>query len=121
MKNLFILLILAGFTFQSCEKQEIEEIKSPDKSYPVLSIGEYNDGKYQVPYQGMKYTSKDGLKIWYCEYRPENGELIYDEIFSPRKSIGIEYADWKSGDTVLWVPRNPEQVIKIKGELIVLE
>ena len=121
MKKIIILLILAGFVFQSCETQEIEEINSPDKSHLVLSIGEYSDGKYQVPSNGIIYTSKEGVKIFYCEYRPEDGELIYDEIFSPRKSIGIQYSDWDIGDTVVWIPRNPEQIIKIEGELIVLD
>ncbi len=121
MKNLFIVLVLAGFLFQSCEIEEIEVPSPPVETYQVVSIGEYSDGKYQLPSSGITYTSKEGVKIFYCEYRPENGELIYDEIFSPRKSVGIEYADWDIGDTVVWIPRNPEQIIKIEGELIVLE
>ena len=86
-----------------------------------MTLGEYNNGKYQIPSSGITYISKSGVAIYYCETRPNNGEKIYEEIFSPRRSIGVENADWKVGDTVTWVSVNPEQIIRIEGNLEVIE
>ena len=109
----------AGFLCQSCETEIIEVPVTPTETYSVMTLGEYFDGKFQIPEEGITYVSKDGVTIYYCETRPEGGKSIYEEVYSPRYSIG-GVADWDIGDTVVWVPNNPEQIIKIIGSIEIL-
>ncbi len=125
-RNFFIVVLVvvfAGVLFQSCEKEVVcpPNSISPTTNYAVIKVGDYSNGKYQLPVGGIVYTSKEGVKIFYCENRKEYGKEIYEEIFNPRNSIGVEYADWSVGDTVVWEYKNPKQIVRIEGSFEVLE
>ena len=111
--------MVAGIT-QSCKTEIIEIPSIPVESYKVITVGEYSNGKYQIPAEGITYISKGGVAIYYCENRRENGEKIYEEIYSPRNSIGGN-ADWNIDDTVKWIPMNPHTIVKIEGSFTILE
>ena len=122
-KKLFIaiVVIIAGFMAQSCDNEVVEVPTTPTETHLVMGLGKYGDGYYQIPEEGITYISKRGVAIYYCETRPSStGKEIYEEVYSPRFSIG-GVADWEVGDTVTWVPMNPNQIAKFDGDVTLIE
>jgi hypothetical protein len=103
-RRIFITLLLISVgVFLSCEKMDNPPVYG---KYLTLYEGQYGNGTYELPSEGVYYTSDEDVEIDFIFNR--------DTIYQPQFSLGV-YSENKLNDTV-FVFADPGQLVLIMGK-----